>query len=135
MDKITKIKYAVDQVIGQGNFVVVDSIFSENYIAHSGEKTYKGHKFIKQFAKQIRKAIPNIKIKKVEILSESDHVVTWQRFFIGTHKVSLKGIPASNKKIKWHEMVVSRFDNDNIIEEWIVSDLASQLMLKQKVNQ
>jgi predicted ester cyclase len=127
MDKIGLVKYAVDQVIGQGNFEVVDSIFSENYIAHSGDKTFKGQKFIKQFTKQVRTAIPDIKIQKVEILSESDNVVTWQRMLSGTHKVDLKGIPASNKKIKWHEMVVSRFDNDKINEEWIFSDLALQL--------
>jgi predicted ester cyclase len=132
MDKITQVKYAADQVIVNGNFEVVDSIFSENYIAHAGDKTFKGHKFIKQFIKQVRTAIPDLKIQKVEILTESDNVVTWQRLLSGTHKVDLKGIPASNKKIKWHEIVVSRFDNDKIIEEWIVSDLALQLLLKQK---
>ncbi len=29
-------------------------------------------------------------------------------------------------------MVVSRYENGNIIEEWVASDLAFQLMLKQK---
>jgi hypothetical protein len=33
--------------------------------------------------------------------------------------------------VKWYEIVVSRFDKDKIIEEWVVSDLAFQLMLKQ----
>ena len=44
----------------------------------------------------------------------------------------MKGIPASNKKVRWYEIVVSRFDNDKIIEEWVVSDLGFQLMLKHK---
>ena len=133
MEKFNQVKYAVDQLIGQGNLEVVDLAFSVNYVAHAGDKTYKGHQFIKQFAKQIRAAIPNIKIQKVELLSQTDNVATWQRTFSGTHKADLMGIPASNKKVKWYEIVVSRFDNNKIIEEWVVSDLSCQLMLKQKV--
>lgn len=45
--------------------------FSADYIAHSGEKTHNGHKFIKQFAKQLRTAIPDIKIVKIEVLSQA----------------------------------------------------------------
>lgn len=133
MEKFNQLKNAVDQLIGQGNLEVVDLAFSVNYVAHAGDKTYKGHKFIKQFAKQIRAAIPNIKIQKVELLSQTDNVVTWQRTFSGTHKADMMGIPASNKRVKWYEIVVSRFDNDKIIEEWVVSDLSCQLMLKQKI--
>lgn len=121
-----------DQLIGQGNLNIVDISFSTDYIAHAGEKTYHGHKFIKQFTNQVRTSIPDIKIKKIEILSQYDNVLTWQRTFSGTHKADLKGIPASHKKVKWYEIVVSRFDKDKIIEEWIASDLAFQLMLKLK---
>lgn len=132
MDKLNQIKYIADQLIGQGNLNIIDTSFSVNYIAHAGGKNHNGHKFIKQFTKEIRTAIPDIKIVKIEILSQTDHVLTWQRTFSGTHKAGLKGIPASNKKIKWHEIVVSRFEQDKIIEEWVVSDLAAQLMLKLK---
>jgi predicted ester cyclase len=49
----------------------------------------------------------------------------------GKHKNNLKGIPATDKKVTWTEMVVSRFENNKIIEEWVVSELAGELMLKQ----
>lgn len=130
MDKLNQLKYITDQLIGKGNLNIVDSAFSSEYLAHAGEKTHHGHKFIKQFIKQLRKAIPDIKIVKIEILSETDQALTWQRTLSGTHKADLKGIPASNKKVKWFELVVSRFDHDKIIEEWVASDLAFQLMLK-----
>jgi predicted ester cyclase len=131
MDKLSTVKNTVDQLLGQGNFDIVDSVFSVNYVAHSGDKSYNGHKFIKQFAKQVRTALPNIKILNVELLSQTDNILTWQRTFSGTHKADLMGIPASNKKVKWYEIVVSRFDKDKIVEEWLVSDLAFQLILKQ----
>jgi len=132
MDRFEQIKSIADQLIGQGNLNIVDSAFSADYIAHSGEKTHNGHKFIKQFTKQLRTAIPDIKIVKIEVLSQADNLLTWQRTLSGTHKSNLKGIPASNKKVKWYEIVVSRFDKDKIIEEWVASDLAFQLMLKLK---
>ena len=131
MDKLNTVKNTVDQLLGQGNFNIVDSVFSVNYVAHSGDKSYNGHKFIKQFAKQVRTALPNIKILNIELLSQTDNILTWQRTFSGTHKADLMGIPASNKKVKWYEIVVSRFDKDKIVEEWLVSDLAFQLILKQ----
>lgn len=132
MDRLEQIKNISDQLIGEGNLNIVESAFSADYIAHAGEKTHIGQKFIKQFTQQLRTAIPDIKIVKIEILSQTDNLLTWQRTLSGTHKSSLIGIPASNKKVKWYEMVVSRFEKDKIIEEWVASDLAVQLMLKQK---
>lgn len=132
MDKFEQLKQLTFQLIEQGNLNIIDAAFSEDYIAHAGEKSYKGLKFIKQFTKQVRTTIPDIKIVKIELLSYSENVLTWQRTLRGTHKMNLKGIPASNKKVKWYEIVVSKFVNDKIVEEWIASDLAFQLMLKQK---
>jgi predicted ester cyclase len=132
MEKLAIVKQALNQLFEIGNLTLVNTYFDENYVAHSGEKTYYGHKFILQFAKQIRTAIPDIKIQKCEFLSENDNVLTVQKTFSGTHRSPLKGIPASGKKVKWYEISVVKFNNDKIIEEWVVSDLAAQLMLKLK---
>jgi len=130
MDKTKYLIHIADQLIVKGNLSIIDTAFSPDYIAHAGEKIYNGQKFIKQFTNQVRRAIPDIKITNIEVLSETDTVLTWQRIFRGTHKFDLKGIPASNKKVKWYEIVVSRFEKDKIIEEWVASDLAFQLTLK-----
>ncbi len=47
---------------------VVDEIFSNSYVIHSGGRDLKGHEFIKRFAKQLRSAIPDIKILRIEFL-------------------------------------------------------------------
>lgn len=132
MDKFEQIKYVAGQLFDFGNSDIVDSAFSESYVAHSGDKNHKGHAFIKQFIKQLRTVIPDLKIVKIEVLAQSENLITWQRTFSGTHKAALKGIPASHKKIKWYEMVVTRFEDDKIAEEWLISDLAFQIMLKLK---
>jgi predicted ester cyclase len=43
----------------------------------------------------------------------------------------MQGIPASMNKLKWNEIVVTRFEGEKIAEDWVVSDLAFQLMIKQ----
>jgi len=132
MEKFKQLKYTAQELLGLGNLEVVDSAFSEDYMAHAGDKIYSGQKFVMQFVTKLRTAIPNLKILRIELLSQADNRITWQRSFSGTHKAELNGIPASNKKVTWYEIVVSRFENDKIVEEWVVSDLAFQLMLKHK---
>ena len=128
-NKEEQIKRAMDQLVGQGNLDVVEEIFSAGYTAHAGDKDYNGHKFLKRFAKQLRLAIPDIQILKIEFLAQEDQTITWQRTLSGTHKANMMGIPPSEKKVKWSDMVVTRFEGGKITEEWVVSELAGQLLL------
>lgn len=131
MDKREKITYCLSELIEKGNLDIIPEVFSENYIAHAGNKEHKGHAFLKRFSKILQKSIPKIKVIEVDFLLEDEKYISWKRTLTGTHKVNMMGIPASNKKIRWEEMVVSRFKNGLIAEEWLVSDLAGQLLLKQ----
>lgn len=131
MNREDTIRYAMDQLIGHGNMEAVEAVFSTNYIAHAEDKEYKGHEFIKRYSRQLRSAIPDIRVMKIEFLCKEGNTIAWQRSFRGTHKANMMGIPPSDKKITWKEMVVTRFEGDRIAEEWVVSELAGQLMLKQ----
>jgi predicted ester cyclase len=42
----------------------------------------------------------------------------------------MQGIPPSGKKVKWVDLVVTRFNNERIAEEWVVSELMGELLLK-----
>ncbi|MFO7657904.1 MAG: ester cyclase, partial [Bacteroidales bacterium] len=131
MNREEKIEYIAKQLFEQGNVEIIDSAFVESYIGHYGDKKHKGQKFVKQFIRKLRLAIPDIKILKIEFLSQTENTITWQRTFSGTHKTEMQGIPASMKKLKWNEIVVTRFEGERIAEDWLVSDLAFQLMIKQ----
>lgn len=75
-------------------------------------------------------AIPDLRVVEVAILLQSGGKVAWQRTLRGTHQAELKGIPPTGQKVKWTDMVVTRFDGEMIVEDWTVSDLAGQLMSK-----
>lgn len=129
-DKEEIIREAVEELIGKGNTGIIGKTFSKDYIAHAGEKEYSGHAFIKQFSNQIHTSIPDIRIVDITFLTDDVEKITWQRTLQGTHEVQMQGIPASRKKVKWTEMIVSRFERKKIAEEWIVSELMGQLLVK-----
>ena len=129
MNKKAHLKLAHDELFEKGNVDAVEALFSSEYAVHAGGKTYNGHAFIHKFIKMLRTAIPDIKLKELIVLMEDGETIAWQRTLTGTHKSNLRGIPASGKKVVWHDMVVSRFESGKIVEEWTVSELAEKLLL------
>jgi predicted ester cyclase len=129
-NKEDQIKYAIEELVGKGNLAIVDETFTTDYVAHAGEKEYSGHSFIKRFANQLRTAIPDIQVVDVKFLAQDANTIVWQRTLRGTHKVAMQGIPPSGKKVKWVDMIVTRFNNEKIAEEWVVSELMGELLLK-----
>jgi len=127
-----RIRYAADELIGKGNLDIVDTIFATDYVAHAGGKEYSGHSFIKRFVKELRTAIPDIRVVEVKYLAQDVNTIIWQRTLSGTHKVNMRGILPSGEKVKWVDMVVTRLKNEKIAEEWIVSELMGELLLKCK---
>lgn len=129
--KIDNIKKANKFLFEMGNIDILPEMFASNYQAHSNRKKYLGHEFIKRWIKQLRNAIHDIRVVDEIFFVNSDDTVVWQRTLKGKHVQKLRGIPPSGKIIIWNELVVSRFENNLISEEWIVSELLGQLMVKK----
>jgi len=123
------LRFVCDDLVSKGNLGVIAEIYSDNYTAHAGDKNYKGHAFLKRYTEQLRTAIPDIHVLNVEFLAHDDHTVIWQRTLQGTHTADLMGIPPSQKKVAWTEMVVTLIEGEKIVEEWVVSELAGELLL------
>ena len=86
---------------------------------------------MKRFVTQLRAALPDLRVVEVELLSRSGDTLAWKRRLRGTHEAPLAGIPPSGKRVEWRDMLVSRFAGGQIAEEWAVSELAAELLLKQ----
>ena len=127
------IRFGNKELIENGNFNSVNEIFTKDYIAHAKGKDYKGHKFIKQWLQQLRSSIPDIRVLKADFYVQDGNTIAWKRTLCGTHKANLMGAAPSGKKIKWSDMMVSRFDGEKITEEWMVSELAGELLSKKPI--
>lgn len=127
--KEERIRYANAEILGKGNLAVVEEVFAPGYVVHSDGKDYRGTRFVRKFVGLVHSAIPDLEVARVSILAQTGDTIAWQRTLRGTHRNDLRGIPPTNKKVKWSEMFVTRFEKGKIAEEWAVSDLAGKLLL------
>ncbi len=125
-----QIRNAFEELIGKGNLEIVEEILAEEYIVHAGEKELSGLSSIKKSVAQLRTPIPDLRITEVKFLAQDADTIVWQRTLEGTHEAEIQGIPPSGKKVKWAEMAVTRFKNEKIAEEWVVSEFMGELLLK-----
>ena len=108
------------------------NFFSENYVAHiTGRTLSGGHRIVKGFTTEITAAFSDIKIT-FDVLMDDGSKVAWRRTWTAVQTGKYKGFPASNKKLMWTDMVVTRFENGLITEDWLLTDLAEQLLKSRK---
>ncbi len=125
-----RIRLANREIMEKGDLGHVKDFFTTDYVAHGGGKDHHGLGFVRRYIGQLRTAIPNLRVTEVEILLQTGDTLAWQRTLTGTHEAGLMGLPPSGKKVEWRDMVVSRFEEGKIAEDWVVSELAGELLLK-----
>ena len=126
------VQAAACSLFERGEVESIGEFFSQNYLVHLTNQDYSGgHKIVQAAIAQVRQAFPELQVE-VKILVEGSDRVAWQRTLRGVQEGAYKGFPACNCQIMWRDMVVSRFEDGLIVEEWITTDLAEQLLLSRK---
>jgi len=106
--------------------------FTGGYVVHGthGDRN-AGHDGIRRFLRALAKAFSEVTVE-VEVLSEGGDRLAWQRRVRCLHTGAFQGFPATGGALVWRDMLVSRFEDGRIAEEWAVSDLAEQLLRARK---
>ena len=119
-------------LIAERNLDVVSEYFADDYTAHvTGRDIRGGHDVVRKTLGALFRAFSSIDVE-IDVFLESEDRVCWQRTLTGTQTGSFKGFPASQRDIVWRDMVTSQFENGLISEEWVVTDLAEQLLMARK---
>jgi len=127
----SKIEAANVAMLANGSVNAVGQFFTPDYVAHGTGKGMAGHGAIRRFVRMYRRAFPDLRVE-VEILVEAKDRVAWQRTIRASHKGDFKGFPASGRPIVWRDMVISRFRDGLIAEDWVITDLPERLLLARK---
>jgi len=115
-----------EEIESQGNLAVVDEIFATDFVNHTPFGENHGPEGAKQFATMLRTAFPNLHSTVEDQVAEGDKVAT--RFTArGTHRGDLQGIPASGNTMEITGIVLSRFANGKIVEQWGNPDLLGMM--------
>ena len=114
------------------NLDAVSDYFAPDYVAHLTRNDMTGgHKAIRQVLDLYHHAFADINVA-IQILVEADDRIAWQRTVHAVHENSFRSFPGTGRAIVWADMVTSRFCDGLIAEEWVISDLAEQLLLARK---
>jgi predicted ester cyclase len=127
----SRIQAANAALVEQEDLAAIGDYFARDYVAHGTGKDFKGHRFIRQHLGELRRAFPKLRID-VEVLLEGGDRVAWQRTWRGKQVGAYQGFPATGKTIVWRDLVVTRFQGGLIAEDWVITDLAEQLLRARK---
>ena len=116
----------VEEVINKGNYAALDDLVHSDYVYRSPDQELRGSEAIEGLFRSYRTAFPNLNTE-IDDLVVADDKCVMSFTLTGTHKGDLMGIPATGKSVKAHGMVLSRFEDGKIIEEWEILDMLTLL--------
>lgn len=111
-------KYISQKVVNEKNYAIIEEYFTAEYVYHGlGGMEAKTPKGFMEAIKGFHTAIPDLKSEILEMVGEGSFLVI--RFqFTGTHKGDFLGFPASGAKLNFQGMIMRRFENEKVAEDW-----------------
>ncbi|MCB2263687.1 MAG: ester cyclase [Candidatus Thiosymbion ectosymbiont of Robbea hypermnestra] len=115
-----------EEAINKGNYSVLEEVADPNYVLCTPGQELHGVEDLKGLLASYRTAFPDAHLEIDDMVFEGDKVVTC--FTVtGTHKGDLTGIAPTGKQVKFSGMILSRFENGKIVEEWEILDQLTML--------
>ena len=111
-------RYISQKVVNEKDYTAIEEYLTDNYVYHGlGGLIAKTPQGFMEAIKGFHSAIPDLKSEIIDIVGEGDRIVL--RFnFTGTHKGAFLGFPASGAKLKFEGMIMRRFENGKVAEDW-----------------
>lgn len=116
----------IDGVYNAHNADAVEQFFTSDVVVHNlapdGEDG-KGVDYLKQLAKGLMEAFPDVRLTVQEVVREGDRLSA--RVLIeGTHKGEFAGIKPTGRTVKVTNFAMYRLQGDKIAEVWSLTDVA-----------
>lgn len=128
---LTVLRRYYDEVVNAGNLAAADEVFAADYHSHHNDPMAlpPGPEGVKQFLSATREGFPDITLTVDDMFADGDYAASrWT--LRGTNTGPFFGNPASGKEAAWAGVVISRFADGKIAEEWYNFD---QLRLLQQL--
>ncbi len=116
----------VEEVINNGDYASLGELVHSDYVHRSPGEEMHGPEALKALFESYRSAFPNLSAR-IEDLVVSDDKAVIAFTLTGTHSGDFMGIPPTGKEIVVHAMVLSRFRQGKIAEEWELVDMLTML--------
>ena len=118
----TVMRRFVEEVINNGNYSALPELVHPSYVYRSPDQELRGPEALEELFTAYRKGLPDLKTSIDDIVVSGAKVVI-AITLTGTHYGDLMGIPETGKQVRIHGMVLSRFEDGKIAEEWEILDM------------
>lgn len=110
----------------KGNIDFADEVYAENCSFHDPAFPVAGVSDMKEQARQMRAAIPDLYMSVHEVLADGD--MTAARWTMGgTQRGAFQGLPATGKTFVTDGVIMDKWEGDRIVEEWNSYDMTGLL--------
>lgn len=111
----------IEEAFNNGNLSILDDTIHPDYQFSSPDSRMNGIGQLKEFIQSFRTAFPDLKLRIDDILVSDDRTCT-SFMLTGTHKENFMGIPPTKKSVAVRGVVISKFEDNKILEEWEILD-------------
>jgi steroid delta-isomerase-like uncharacterized protein len=116
------IRRLVEKFWNKGDAQVLDEVFAQNFLDHSGfSEPGSGQEGIKQAISGYRAAFSENTVSLDNLIAEGDKVV-WRWTHRGVHSGPVMNIPATGKPINLTGITIDRFAGSQVVERWSQAD-------------
>lgn len=111
-----------------GDLDDLGAVATPDYVLHDPTlpEDVRGLDGVRELAEMYRSGMSGLQVTIEHQLADGDHVAT--RYTCrGTHSGDIMGTPASGREVAISGLVVSRFQDGRVAEEWVVQDTFGML--------
>jgi steroid delta-isomerase-like uncharacterized protein len=112
----------VEEVINNGDYSVLGELIHPNYVYRSPDQELRGPDALVGLFTAYRTAFPDLNAEIDDLVTTDDRAVI-SFTLTGTHEGDLLGIGATGKQVEVNGMVLSRFEDGKIVDEWEILDM------------
>jgi steroid delta-isomerase-like uncharacterized protein len=100
-----------------GDLSAVDALLAPVYVRHSIDPEPRDREYLKESILMLRAAFPDLRSEILDMVAEGEKVVTrWSA--AGTQLGEFLGFPATGTHIVTEGVLIARFEDGKIVEEW-----------------
>ncbi|MBL7980054.1 MAG: ester cyclase [Bacteroidetes Order II. Incertae sedis bacterium] len=111
-------RFISQKVVNEKDYAPIDEYLTDDYVYHGlGGMTAHTQQGFKAAIEGFHAAIPDLKSEILDVVAEGDRLVL--RFhFTGTHQGEFLGFPASGAPLHFEGMIMRRFVDGKVVEDW-----------------
>jgi predicted ester cyclase len=135
MSKKEIARFISQKVVNEKDYSPINEFLTDDYVYHGlGGMTSQTPQGFMEAIKGFHAAIPDLKSEIIDMVEEGDRLVV--RFnFTGTHKGEFLGFAGSSAKLHFEGMIMRRFEEDKIAEDWDYFDFPSVMtQIQSQIN-